>query len=341
METSPRKKTRILLIGLLFLLVAAVMGAGLYVNRQYQPMDSNDQNMIEVRVPQNSTAHSVATLLQENGLIRNEKLFLVYCYQQGWETDLKAGLYTFSKSQSLPQLAQQIAEGKVKTSSFTIPEGYTVRQIGELLIGEGICSQTQWNEALHSQYDYAFLPTGITDNEKKLEGYLFPDTYTIEEQTGTRVIIDTMLANFARVWAQDFAAQAEGRQQRVGTVINIAALIEREARVAEERQRIAGVIYNRLQKGMPLQIDATVLYSLGEHREMVTYQDLEVDSPYNTYRNAGLPPGPIASPGRAAIDAALNPEVHNYYYYVAKGDGSHQFSSTYDEHLAAVQKYGK
>ena len=108
-----------------------------------------------------------------------------------------------------------------------------------------------------------------------------------------------------------------------------------------KRARIAGVIYNRLQKGMLLQIDATVLYSLGEHRETVTYKDLEVDSPYNTYKHVGLPPGPIASPGQAAIDAALNPEANNYYYYVAKGDGSHYFSATYTEHLEAVQKYGK
>ena len=149
-----------------------------------------------------------------------------------------------------------------------------------------------------------------------------------------------MLDNFATVWNKEYAEQVSVKKLSPHNVIVIASLIEREARIPEERMRISGVIYNRLQKGMPLQIDATVLYSLGEHRETVTYKDLEINSPYNTYKNVGLPPGSIASPGRAAIDAAINPEQHSYYYYVAKGDGSHYFSSTYAEHLNAKKKYG-
>ena len=118
-------------------------------------------------------------------------------------------------------------------------------------------------------------------------------------------------------------------------------MIEREARLDSERKIIAGVIYNRLSKNMPLQIDATVVYALGRHKEMVTYKDLEIDSPYNTYKYAGIPPGPISCPGKASLEAALNPAQHSYYYYVAKGDGSHYFSKTYAEHLQAKQKYIK
>lgn len=340
MKSTPGK--RALKLGLVFLLLLlTVAAAWLFMYRQGRPMDPNDQVMIEVRIPQYSTAHNVAAILIEKGLIRDERLFLAYCYWQGHEKDLQAGLYDFSKSQALDQIIQQLVEGKVKQMSFTIPEGYTVRQISELLVKNGICSQEQWQAALQSNYDYPFLQSGLNDREKRLEGYLYPDTYTFEDGTGAEAIINMMLTRFARVWDDNFESQAKARQLQVGRVITVASLIEREAMVAEERKRIAGVIYNRLQKGMPLQIDASVIYALGEHRETVTYHDLEIDSPYNTYKRAGLPPGPIASPGRAAIEAAVNPELHNYYYYVAKGDGSHQFSATYLEHLEAVRKYGK
>jgi UPF0755 protein len=335
------KKIKLPIRGLLLIVILSVtFAAWQFISHQYAPMDAADQSLIEVRVPENSSAHNVATLLKQNGLIRNERVFLAYCYQKGWQTRLKAGLYAFSKSQSLPQLAQQMAEGKVETIAFTIPEGYTVRQIGQLLVKQQICTQQEWMEALGNNFNYDFIGPG-TDNEKRLEGYLFPDTYTIEAGTSTQDIINMMLARFASVWEQEYATQAAAKQMSLRQVITVASLIEREAQVPEERARIAGVIYNRLHKGMPLQIDATVLYSLGEHLETVTYQDLEVDSPYNTYKHVGLPPGPIASPGRASIDAALNPEVNNYYYYVATGDGSHYFSATYAEHLEAVKKYGK
>jgi len=341
MKSSSGK--RVVKLGLVLLLVVLVTAAAAwqFAYRQGQPMDPNEQDMIEVRIPQYSTAHSVAAILIEKGLIRDERVFLAYCYWQGHEKDLQAGLYDFSKSQSLAQIIQQLVEGKVKQMALTVPEGYTVRQIGELLVKNGICSPQQWQAALQISYDYPFLQPGLNDPEKRLEGYLYPDTYTIEDQTGAESIINMMLTRFNRVWEDNFKSQAAGRQLHVGRVITVASLIEREAQVADERKRIAGVIYNRLQKGMPLQIDASVIYALGEHREIVTYQDLEIDSPYNTYKHAGLPPGPIASPGLAAIEAAVNPEPHNYYYYVAKGDGSHQFSITYLEHLEAVQKYGK
>lgn len=341
MKSTPGKRALKLGIVFLLLVILAVAAAWQFMYRQGQPMDPNDQVLIEVRIPQYSTAHSVAAILIEKGLIRDERIFLAYCYWQRHEKDLQAGLYDFSKSQSLDQIIQQLVEGKVKQMTFTIPEGYTVRQIGELLVKNGICRPEQWQAALQANYDYPFLQSGITDREKRLEGYLYPDTYTFEDETGAEAIINMMLTRFDRVWDDNFKSQAQARQLQVGRVITVASLIEREAQVAEERRRIAGVIYNRLQKGMPLQIDASVIYALGEHRETVTYQDLEIDSPYNTYKHAGLPPGPIASPGRAAIEAAVNPELHNYYYYVAKGDGSHQFSATYLEHLEAVRKYGK
>ncbi len=340
-EPEVRKvNPRMILLILIFILCLSFTGWQVFT-RQYSPVDLNDSSSIEVRVPDNSSARAVASLLEQNGLIRSERFFLSYCRQKGLDKDLKAGLYVFSRNQSLKEIALQISQGKVKSVLFTIPEGYTVRQIGDLLVKKQICTAQQWIEAVQADYKYDFLLSGQPKDEKRLEGFLFPDTYTIDEKTSAQDIIAMMLDSFSQMWDKEYAEQAALKNSSVRYIITIASLIEREARIPEERTRISGVIYNRLQKGMPLQIDATVLYSLGEHKDTVTYRDLEVNSPYNTYKYAGLPPGAIASPGRAAIDAALNPEDNSYYYYVAKGDKSHYFSTTYAEHLEAKRKYGQ
>lgn len=333
-------KPKIILFFLVLMVVALALSGYQLLSLQLQPVDPSDSNPVEVRLPENSTASEVAALLAGQGLIRNEQMFLAYCRQKGLDKQLQAGQYEFNRSMSLPQLATLIAEGKVKNSSLTIPEGYTVRQVGELLYKEKICTPQQWEEALTTVGDYAFLPQTATSPDKRMEGFLYPDTYRIDKTSTAQDIVAMMLVRFAAVWNQEFAASAQEKNISVRDAVIIASLIEREARIPEERKRIAGVIYNRLQAGMPLQIDATIIYSLGEHREALTYKDLEIDSPYNTYRNAGLPAGPIACPGRASIAAALDPESNNYMYYVAKGDGSHYFSITYTEHLAAKARYG-
>lgn len=322
------------------LIVALILSGWQFLSLQLQPVNPNDNTMIEIRLPENSSAPEIAALLAQNGVIRNQKIFLLYCRQHGLDKQLRAGSYELNTSMSLPQIALQIAEGRVKNKTLTIPEGYTVKQIGDLLVKEQVCSQQQWQQALDNPGDYAFLPDGVKQADHRLEGFLFPDTYQIDESSNAADILELMLTDFVNVWDKEFAAQAQQKQMSVRDTIIIASLIEREAQVPEERQRIAGVIYNRLKTGMPLQIDATIQYALGQHRESLTYKDLEIDSPYNTYKYAGLPPGPIASPGKAAIDAALNPEENEYLYYVAKGDGTHYFSKTYAEHLAAKAKYG-
>lgn len=340
-ETEMKTAKPLTTLFLLVLVAAALIGSGyLLLSLQLQPVDPSDPSVVEVRLPENSTARGVAALLAANGLIRNESVFLAYCRHKGLDKQLQAGMYEFDRSMSVPQLAALIAEGKVKSRSLTIPEGFTVEQIGELLCMEKICTAQQWEEALAQVGDYPYLPQAGASPEKRLEGFLYPDTYRIDEASTAQEIVAMMLARFSTVWNQEFAAQAKAKNIGVRDAVIVASLIEREARVPEERKRIAGVIYNRLQAGMPLQIDATIIYSLGGHRESLTYKDLEVDSPYNTYQHAGLPAGPIASPGRESIAAALAPESNDYMYYVAKGDGSHQFSKTYAEHLAAKARYG-
>lgn len=332
------KKGLLPLVLLLIIFCMALIGGLSFINQQYQAVDINDNAPIDILIPESSTAREVAAILKDNNLVRSEKGFLAYCRKSGTDNKLQAGHYIFKRSFPLDKIVEKLVKGEVVKISFTIPEGYTIQQIGDLLVNENICSRAAWEEAISKDYSYDFLKLA-PENAVHLEGFLFPDTYMINENTSAEQIINIMLSNFSDIWNENFAAEAKKKDRNIYDIITIAALIEREAMVDEERKTIAGVVMNRLDNGMPLQIDATVIYSLGEYREVVTYGDLECDSPYNTYKYGGLPLGPIASPGRFSIEAALNPEKHSYYYYVSKGDGSHYFSKTYAEHSRAKNKY--
>ena len=323
--------TAIIFVVLLFL------GWQMIFRNQCLPVNTGDKSRIELRIAPSSSATEVAQLLKEKNLIRSERAFLHYCRSNKLDAQLQAGLYSLSRSQSVQEISRQLAAGETVQNNFTIPEGYTLKQIGQLLVAQKIVSQEDWQKALLDNYKYDFLPEQT--NEARLEGYLFPDTYKVTEDSTAHEIIDHMLSNFASHWDREFSELARTRGTDIRETIIIASLVEREVLVPTERKRIAGVIYNRLAIGMPLQIDATILYSLGEHKETVSYADLKVNSPYNTYLHTGLPIGPIACPGTASIQAALNPEKHDYYYYVAQGNGSHYFSKTYAEHQNAIKKY--
>ncbi len=335
-----QKVTRVVMI-LILLLVGLTLTGYYILLMQLDPVDPGDNTCIDIRIAENNTASQVAELLYSNRLIRNETLFLAYCRHKGLDSSLKAGHYQFNRSQSLREIAADISVGKVVTIAFTIPEGYTVDKIGELLVEKDICTIEEWQQAINTDYNYEFLQLADPGEGKSyLEGFLFPDTYVIAEDTSAAEIVNAMLGNFEKLWAEEFEQQALDHGMNVYDTIIIASMIEKEAMADDERKTISGVIKNRLEKGMLLQIDATVLYILNnDEKDIIYYEDLEIDSPYNTYLYSGLPQAPIACPGKAAIDAALNPEQHEYLYYVARGDGSHQFSKTYSEHLQAKACY--
>ena len=335
--TEKPNRRRSIFIAILLLAIIAGSGWQLF-NSQFQPVDANDKTYQDIIIPASSTARQIADILEEKNLIHSQRAFLSYCKKHGYDSSLMAGHYQFSRSQPLADIAEAIATGKVVTISFTIPEGYTAKQIGDLLVKKNIVTRESWDQAVAANYDYTFLK-GSPPGEKGLEGFLFPDSYIISEDTSARQILDAMLSHFELLWQQEFAALAKSRGQSINEVVTIASLIEEEARVSNERSIISGVIYNRLQRDMLLQIDATILYCLPKHQEVLYYRDLEVDNPYNTYLYPGLPPGPITNPGKKSIEAALIPDKHNYLYYVSKGDGSHHFSETYAQHLAAKGKY--
>ena len=225
---------------------------------------------------------------------------------------------------------------------LTFPEGYTVEQIKTTLVQAGICKEEELNEALSvHEYNYDFLPKNLEEGENRLEGYLFPDTYQFYEDSDADTVVEKFLDNFDQKVTEDMRSQIEKSDYSLREILTVASMVEKEAKLSSEQAKIAGVIYNRLNsKDYPyLNIDATILYVVG-HKDALTKADLKIDSPYNTYTQKGLPPGPICNPGLDAIMAAINPEKHDYYFYVASGDkdGSHVFSKTLDEHNQAVAK---
>ena len=239
------------------------------------------------------------------------------------------------------EIADIIVSGKVTTVNFTIPEGYTIYQTASAIAAKGLGDYDTLVSLIEAgDFEYDFLKDA-QNNKNKLEGYLFPNTYTVDEGMNEEQIIKVMLDQFEK---QPYKVYAEsGSSYSLNDIITVASIIERECKVDEERPLVASVIYNRLAKGMPLQMCSTVQYVLGKQKEVLTYADTRIESPYNTYTNTGLPPGPICSPGLAAIKAALNPADTDYLYFVLseKLDGTSNFSSDYAQFEKDKAAYDK
>jgi UPF0755 protein len=239
----------------------------------------------------------------------------------------------------MEEIMKALVAGKAETVRFTIPEGYDIKRTSAKLTEDGLINaETFAKEIETGKFDYEFLkdaPAG----PNRLEGFLFPETYEIFANANEHDIIDKMLYQFNKVFTDEYYARAEELGMSVRDVITLASIIEREARVPEDRPVIASVFYNRLKIKMPLQSCATVQYILGEQKPVLSIKDTKIESPYNTYLHPGLPPGPIASPGADSIKAALYPADTDYLYFLAKGDGSHAFSSTYEQFLKDKAKY--
>ncbi len=334
---------------LVFLLLAAAAGTYYYYLQLLDPVapEAADQPTM-VDIPPGANTEIIAAILYDEGLIQNELAFKVFVRQHNLAQGFIAGRYELNPAMSMGQIVRKIQSGDVyvETVWFTIPEGYTIEQIADRLEQQGLIERSQLlnlaeNPSPELKEKYAFLQEPDHAEVKyDLEGYLFPDTYEIYTDTDLNDIIEMMLRRTDQVINQEYRQRMEEKEMSLHEILTIASLVEREARVDHERALIAGVIYNRLEIDQLLQIDATIQYILDETKEFLTYDDLEVDSPYNTYQHAGLPPGPIAAPGEASIKAALYPEDSDYYFYNYKYDdsGEHYFSHTYDEHLQNVRK---
>jgi UPF0755 protein len=339
-----RKRRAIPLAVALVLAVVVAGGAGLwfFAEMGMRPVDADDAQGVSVTIPQGSNTRAIAGILEEAGLIRSEMLFRVKSKLDGREESYKAGVYTFTRDMGMRRIMADLVEGvKAETKRFTIPEGLTVEQTAETLAEAGFVDATEFlTEAATGDFSaYRFLEGAAGG----LEGYLYPETYDVYADATSRDFIERMLSQFDKLFTEECYSKAEAMGLSVNEVVTIASLIERETRVPEERALVASVIRNRMEKGMPLQIDATVQYALGEQKERLTYADLEIDSPYNTYKIPGLPPGPICSPRIECVEAALNPADTEYLYYVLRPelDGRHNFTKSYDEFLKFKDAYMK
>lgn len=321
------------LLKIIFIVIIALLVFGIY---SFITIDEvNLKDGIKITIQEGSGTKSIANTLKKNGIIKNSSAFVLFIKQKEATASLKPGNYVFGPGKvDFDSILQSLLKGnQIESILVTIPEGYTVKQIATLLDKKGLVEEEKFLEyATNMELPYDYIEKG--DDYRQLEGFLYPETYSIPVNYTEKEIIKTMLDQFDKVWTEDYQAKADNLGYNVKEIITIASLIEREARVDHERKTISSVIHNRLKIGMLLQIDATIQYLLPEQKERLLYKDLEVDSPYNTYKYKGLPPTPIASPGKACIEAALDPEETPYFYYRTKavGNGEHHFSKTLEEH---------
>lgn len=290
---------------------------------------------VQVVVEPGTSTRGLARRLEERGVIRSAVLFEGWLRVRGDAARIQAGTYELPRDRSLPAIVDMVVGGRTLLVAVTIPEGYRLEQTaGAIARGLGVDSAAFATAVTDPALVDSLLPDSLgVGAAETLEGYLFPETYRVDPSTDARQMARLMVEHFWGVFDASWRARADSLDRSVHEVVTLASIVEEEARVAAERPVIAGVFWNRLERGMPLEADPTVQYALGGHRERVLYRDLEVDSPYNTYRNPGLPPGPIASPGRAAMEATLWPDSVPYLYFFAIGEGgAHTFSETFAEH---------
>jgi len=324
---------------LAIIFVVSAIGFQVFLSSASKPVDSAATDTINVEIPSGSSTDSIAGILEENGLIRSTFAFGIKSRLEGLDGTYEAGYYALAKNMTMDEIMQAIQKGTALTVRFTIPEGFDIKKTAERLSEKGLINIDEFmNQVETGDYPYKFLADAASGRER-LEGFLYPDTYEVYPDADERQIIDKMLARFDALFTDEYYDRAAEMGMSVNQVITLASIIEREARVPEDRPVIASVFYNRLEIGMPLQSCATVQFILGEQKEKLTNDDIAIDSPYNTYKNKGLPPGPICSPGIDSIKAALYPADTDYLYFLAKGDGSHVFSVTYDDFLKNKDKY--
>lgn len=311
--------------------------AGLYLFGWYleltEPVSSVEAPQV-VFISPGTPVKEVARLLEERGLIKNRYVFLLEALRLRVLDKLKAGEYELSPHMSPKEILQILAEGRVITHIVTVPEGANVWEVADLLDRAGLVPKEAF---LSKAFDKKFVQAlGIPG--PSVEGFLFPDTYYFVKGMPVEEIIRRMVSRFWEVWRK-YEDRAKELGISVYEAVTLASIVEKEAVLSREKPLIAAVYWNRLKRGMPLQADPTVRYALHRFRGRLYYKHLRVKNPYNTYRYLGLPPTPIANPGEESLKAVLYPAKVPYLYFVSRGDGSHHFSRTYQEHLMAVRKY--
>ncbi len=311
---------------------------------------------VSITVQQGEGAKAIGASLQKLGVVRSSRLFEVLVGLTGVQNSLEAGQYEFDHGTTAIEAVRRIASGRTASRSVLVPEGRRIEEVAEIVEKAGLTDRqafldalyvnAAFTEALLRSRDCASADAG-TPTACSYEGYLFPARYDVPRGATAGQIIDTMLRGFQTNVVDK--VQLEGQNLTMSEVVTLASIVEREAATASERPIIASVFLNRLRAGIPLQADPTVQYAIAQDpasvakygwwKQALTLDDLKLESPYNTYTNAGLPPGPIANPGLDAIQAVIRPAQTNYLYFVAKNDGTHVFAATLEEHQRNVEHY--
>jgi UPF0755 protein len=289
----------------------------------------------DVSFPPGSGIRKLAAELKSGGIIRSSWHFILLTRLRGDAQHLKAGDYRFNDGMTPDAILKKLVTGDVDYLKFSLPEGYSIYQVAELLEQKGYFNRSEFLEKCRDAALLARLALG----EPSVEGYLYPATYNLTRSRSEEQLISQMVAQFEKRYAELAAGGAGGLSRHA--VVTLASLIEKEAVTADEKPLISSVFHNRLRIGMPLQSDPTAVYGVRAFAGKVTRADIDRPSPYNTYLIKGLPPGPIGNPGADALEAALHPAATQYLYFVARQDGTHQFSRTLEEHNRAVRRYLK
>ena len=324
---------------LVLLAVVIAGGAWLYTSlrRPYKGYEASEQF---VEIPPGTGTAGMGRRLAEAGVVRSAQSFRAGVWLRGSGRRLQAGEYRFDRPMTVAEVVDKIARGDVYVRALTFREGLTIREMAAVFESAGYGSAADFVAASRN----AALVRDFDPEAKDLEGYLFPDTYTLPRRTTAAQLVERMVSRFQKVLTSELRSRAAERGFTVRQVVTLASLVEKETAKAEERPVVAGVYANRLEMGMGLQCDPTVIYALmlaGRYDGNIRKGDLQIDSPYNTYRYAGLPPGPIAAPGEAALQAAADPADVPYIYFVSRNDGSHVFSATLEEHNRNVYNFQK
>lgn len=341
---SKLEKFRPLIVLGLILAVATVVFA--FISVISRPAADEEMEK-EVVIEPGESLSEIADVLHERGLIRNETAFKAYVYLEGVAGKLQAGIYNLSTAMSIKDIVRVISRGQLLSNERTIKilEGWNNREIGDYLEKNEIVSRADFLAAAGATNSKELLPDenydflADKDSSVDLEGYLFPDTYRIYKNSQAKDIIKKMLNNFGKKVTLDLRQEIESQGKTIFEIVTMASILEKELTKYEDRQMGADLFYRRLEIGMPMQSDATVNYVTGKSERQPTYSDLETVSPYNTYLNKGLPPGPICNPSLSSIKAAIYPTPNEYFYYLNKKDGTTVWSKTGEEHAANKAKY--
>ncbi len=324
----PRQKKLVIYILAVFFMSFLIISWNIY-SLVVTPLISRQSPPVIISIDHSVSASKFASLLQEKHLIYSPRLFLLIIRFEGLSHQLKAGVYQINPGETAMQLLRRVVAGDVLTQNFTVIEGTTQQKIAQ--------------DLMHAQY-LEYHPDDwliVKGNHLNAEGLLLADTYQYRGGSSSRTLLEQANKNLLHYLNDAWTHRAAGLPYKTAYELLIAAsIIEKETAIPQERKIISGVMVNRLKKKMPLQMDPTVIYGLGNaYKGKLSHQDMQVDSPYNSYLYRGLPPTPIAMVGKEAIDAAAHPQLSNYLYFVAKGDGSHQFSESYEQQRQAIEQY--